>query len=182
MDKKIFMICGSIISVIFISSFSLFDDDQLNYELEQKENVDVESKSDDKIFVQISGAIQNPGLYEMKKGDRLNDLLEKANGTKYNAKCVNLARKVIDEENIYIPSQNEKCIEEKAVDKNGVVNINKASVYELQTINGIGQSKSEAIVEYRQENGSFEQIEDLLKVEGISEKLLDSIKEDIRLS
>lgn len=182
MNKKLIIVLSSVILMILLSSFSFFDEEQVNYEIEQKENVDVESEPDKKIFVQISGAIQKPGLYEMKKGDRLNDLLKKAEGTKYNGKCVNLARKLIDEENIYIPNQNKKCIEKKTIDEDGTVNINSASSYELQTISGIGVSKSEAIVEYRQENGSFEQVEDLLKIDGISEKLLASIKEDIRLS
>lgn len=62
-------------------------------------------------------------------------------------------------------------------EKNEKININTATVSELSRINGIGRSKAVNIAKYREENGNFETIEDLLKVHGIAEKKLDSIRE-----
>ncbi len=133
------------------------------------------------IYVQINGAVNKPGLYQMQSGERINDLLEKAEAKDYNGSCINLAQKLVDEQDVYIPSSDEECKEEQSI-QNGIVNINQASVYELQTISGIGEAKANAIIEYRESNGTFQTKEALLEVDGISEGLLLSISEQISLS
>lgn len=134
------------------------------------------------IYVQVSGAVINPGLYVMNSGDRVNDLLVKAGSDDYNSGCINLAQILVDEQNLYVPAKNEQCIEENSVDNNGVVNINTASSYELEIIPGIGSAKAAAIIEYRDSNGTFETVTELTNVEGISDSLLQSIQQYIKLA
>ncbi len=132
------------------------------------------------IYVQIYGAVKNPGLYKMKYGDRIDDLLTEAEVEEYNQKCINLAQKLVDEQNLYVPTKNESC-EEQAIKENGVVNINIANTYELQTLSGIGESKANAIIKYREQNGTFQTKEDLLNVDGINEGLVTSLQDNISL-
>lgn len=176
------------ITIIVIIGFAFLITSAQSKNMTYEINDDSEAKSKavkdeeaDIIYVQVSGAVENAGLYEMKSGDRVNDLLIQANVKAYNEECINLAQKLVDEENIYIPSKEEQCAEKSAVDENDIVNINSASEYELQVIPGIGESKADAIVDYREVNGSFETKQDLLEVEGISEGLLASIEPYIRL-
>lgn len=176
------------ITIIVIIGFAFLITSTQSKNMTYEINDDSEAKSKavkdeeaDIIYVQVSGAVENAGLYEMKSGDRVNDLLIQANVKAYNEECINLAQKLVDEENIYIPSKEEQCTEKSAVDENDIVNINSASEYELQVIPGIGESKADAIVDYREVNGSFETKQDLLEVEGISEGLLASIEPYIRL-
>ena len=90
--------------------------------------------------------------------------------------------KVVEKECICPNIQNDGCLNTDIKDNisnkenNNLVNINTATVEELQTINGIGESKAKSIVEYRNENGSFKSIEDIKKVEGIGDKLYETIK------
>lgn len=135
----------------------------------------------DEIYVQITGAVKSPGLYQMSSGDRINDALIAAGADDYNSECLNLAQKLVDEQNIYIPAKNQEC-EVKSGYQDGIVNINVANSLELQTIKGIGEAKANAIIEYRQMNGTFETKDQLLEVEGISEGLLSSIQDTISLS
>lgn len=176
------------ITIIVIIGFAFLITSAQSKNMTYEINDDSEAKSKavkdeeaDIIYVQVSGAVENAGLYEMKSGDRVNDLLIQADVKAYNEECINLAQKLVDEENIYIPSKEEQCAEKSAVDENDIVNINSASEYELQVIPGIGESKADAIVDYREVNGSFETKQDLLEVEGISEGLLASIEPYIRL-
>lgn len=155
----------------------------INYDVSSDiSDVQSEQTENSTIFVQVTGAVNEPGLYEMQSGDRINDLLASAGAEEYNSECINLAQKLVDEQNLYIPSKDEECKDDAAVSDNGVVNINTASSYELQTLSGIGEAKAMAIVEYRTENGTFESKEQLLQVEGISEGLLQSIEDSISLS
>lgn len=135
------------------------------------------------IYVQVSGeAVGEPGLYQLPSGSRINDLVEAAKVVDYNPDCINLAQKLVDEQNIEIPSSGQPCPQASPISASGVVNINTASALELQTLSGIGEAKATAIVEYREQNGTFETLDELLNVDGISESLLQSIAADISLS
>lgn len=180
-NSKLIIIITVIGLLYIIISWS--GDKPIDYEV-SSDISDISSEQTDNttIFVQVTGAVNNPGLYEMQSGDRINDLLVTAGASEYNSECINLAQKLVDEQNLYIPSKDEECKDEAAVSANGVVNINTASSYELQTLSGIGEAKATAIVEYRTTYGTFESKEQLLQVEGISEGLFQSIEESISLS
>ena len=139
------------------------------------------------IFVDIKGAVKNPGVYQMKSGDRVKDALEAAGGltSEADSQKVNLAQRVEDQMVIVVPKVGEEATEipagatSKETPKEGKVNINTATVEELKTLKGVGEKKAEAIIEYRKKNGSFKTKEDLMKVRGIGKKLFESFQERI---
>ena len=139
------------------------------------------------IFVDIKGAVKNPGVYQMKVGDRVKDALDAAGGltAEADSQKVNLAQRVEDQMVIVVPKVGEEAEEipagatSKEEAKEGKVNINTATVEELKTLKGVGEKKAEAIIEYRKKNGSFKTKEDLMKVRGIGKKLFESFQERI---
>ncbi|TFE01089.1 helix-hairpin-helix domain-containing protein [Jeotgalibacillus salarius] len=139
----------------------------------------IENKSQS-IFVDIKGEILNEGVYEMEEGDRVIDLVAKAGGELSGADmtAVNKAQKLQDEMVIMIPPETSgQPLEEHA--DTGKININNASPAELESIPGIGPSKAAAIVNYREENGYFTSIEEIMNISGIGEKTFDKLKESI---
>ena len=140
------------------------------------------------IFVDIKGAVKNPGVYQMKVGDRVKDALDAAGGltAEADSQKVNLAQRVEDQMVIVVPKVGEEGAAaipagatSKEATKEGKVNINTATVEELKTLKGVGEKKAEAIIEYRKKNGSFKTKEDLMKVRGIGKKLFESFEERI---
>ena len=139
------------------------------------------------IFVDIKGAVKNPGVYQMKVGDRVKDALDAAGGLTEEADSqkVNLAKRLEDQMVIVVAKVGEEAGEipegetRKEATKEGKVNINTATVEELKTLKGVGEKKAEAIIEYRKKNGSFQTKEDLMKVRGIGKKLFESFQERI---
>jgi len=140
------------------------------------------------VIIDLKGAVKNPGVYQMKVGDRVHDALKKAGGTvkKADQKQINLAAVLQDGMVVYIPFEGEETpgslseAGSRAEGNSGdVVNINTASSEELQAIPGIGPSKAEAVIEYREENGPFQIIEDITNVSGIGEKSFERIKSSI---
>ena len=139
------------------------------------------------IFVDIKGAVKNPGVYQMKVGDRVKDALDAAGGltAEADSQKVNLAKRLEDQMVIVVPKVGEEAEEisagvtSKEATKEGKVNINTATVEELKTLKGVGEKKAEAIIEYRKKNGSFQTKEDLMKVRGIGKKLFESFQERI---
>ena len=151
------------------------------------EKTEVSTTQETVIFVDIKGAVKNPGVYQMKVGDRVKDALDAAGGltAEADSQKVNLAQRVEDQMVIVVPKVGEEAealpagTTSKEVAKEGKVNINTATVEELKTLKGVGEKKAEAIIEYRKKNGSFKTKEDLMKVRGIGKKLFDSFQERI---
>ncbi|MGN9864575.1 helix-hairpin-helix domain-containing protein [Bacillus swezeyi] len=150
---------------------------------------DEKAKEAETIVVDLKGAVKQPGVYEMRAGDRVHHLLKKAGGTVKKAaeEQVNLAAVLQDGMVIYIPYEGEESApipsESGASAADGgageMININTASSEELQEIPGVGPSKAEAIITYREENGPFQTIEDITNVSGIGEKSFEKIKSSI---
>lgn len=143
---------------------------------------------DDIKKVHISGEILNQGVYEIKDGDRLEDLVQKAGGLTEEADLdkINLSMKLEDQMRIIIPNINQP--ENNLVDQNkteyitnndATININTASKEELMTLPNIGEKRAESIINYRESN-RFENIEDIMKVDGIGEKYFDQMRDMIR--
>lgn len=163
-------------------------------EKENKENKEESKEMGTGIFVHIDGWIQNPGVYEIKENDRVNNIIEKAGGLKEGAsiKSINLAARLSDGDKIYIPNrEEEKQIETTEVKgnntgtvkitKNNKININKASITELKQITGIGESTANKIIDYRDNVGKFKKIEDIKEVKGIGDSKYESIKDKITI-
>ena len=141
--------------------------------------------SDAEICVYIWGAVHEPGVYELPEGSRVHEALEMAGGMTEEAAAyaLNLARIAVDGEQIYVPDaeeiQGQSILSGSGYEKK--VNINTASMEELMTLTGIGEAKAESIIRYREENGGFQSIEDLMEIGGIKEGVFEKIKDDITI-
>lgn len=144
------------------------------------------------IIVDVKGAVRHPGVYTMKDGDRLIDAINAAGGylPDANSKMINHAMKLTDEFFIYIPEEGEEMTEMPLTvvqsplsnsTEDAKVNINTATESELMTISGIGPSKAEAIIRYREEHGLFSSIESLTEVSGIGQKTFEKLEHSITI-
>ena len=147
-------------------------------------------------YVDIKGEVLRPGVYEFSCESRIQEVIKKAGGFTEEADetKINLAQKISDQMQIIVPNLHSKQEEgvtegnsEKGNSSNstpsnskqGTVNINTATLEELQTIKGIGKKKAEAILQYRKEHGAFRTKEDLLQVKGIGKKALEAIESQV---
>lgn len=149
-----------------------------------------ETVKDNIIKVHIDGCVQSPGIIELVEGSRIADAIDKVGGITSNAsiKNVNLAYVLQDGEKIHIPSVEEENTSPEQIkvissangsNESGKININKATLAELQKISGIGESTAKKIIEYRNINGKFKKIEELKQITGIGDKKYDIIKEEV---
>ena len=147
-------------------------------------------------YVDIKGEVLRPGVYEFSCESRVQEVIKKAGGFTEEADetKINLAQKITDQMQLIVPNVHSK--QEGGVtegnsekgnssnstpsnSKKGTVNINTATLEELQTIKGIGKKKAEAILQYRKEHGAFRTKEDLLQVKGIGKKALEAIESQV---
>ena len=143
------------------------------------------------VYVYVCGAVNAPGVYELKKDARVFEAITLAGGMTAEAapEAVSQARTVADGEQIYVPTVREVQMQGSGVedivtgnaDVSGKVNINTAGKDELMTLTGIGEAKAQSILDYREEHGKFGSIEDLMLIEGIKEGVFNKIKEDITI-
>ena len=156
----------------------------------KEENIDDLSINDKKVY--ISGEIINSGVYDIKDGDRLDDLVKRAGRftEKADLDSINLAMRLEDQMKIYIPNIDENqnisaantnlgvgavdSSNSDALDKK--INLNFASKEELMSLPNIGEKRAQAIIDYRQEN-KFEKIEDIKNVSGIGDKYFEAMKD-----
>ena len=145
--------------------------------------INSENEVQNNIFVHIEGEVNNPGLIEVEYGTRLYELIEKAGGETENADTsrVNLSSILSDEQKVVIPSKVLISSEENQEDQDVLININTASMEKLMKLDGIGEGTAKKIIKYREENGYFNEIEDLKKVSGIGENKFNGLKDDITI-
>ncbi len=132
------------------------------------------------IFVHILGAVSAPGLYELRDGDRAIDAVAAAGGFAENAdrRQLNLARFLSDGEQIYVPTEGEAGAAEHAPGSvGGKVNVNTADAATLETLPRVGPSLAARIIAWREANGRFTSIDDLLSVAGIGDKTFAGLKD-----
>lgn len=153
------------------------------------------SNMENKIKVEVKGEVENAGVYEVREGDRIEDVIDKAGGFTSNAYSdnINLSMKVSDELVIFVSSKSD--IKKDTINKwsntisnnnsnnkeseNGLININTASKKELMNLPGIGESRADAIISYRNKNGNFKKISDIKKVSGIGSETYEKFKNSI---
>ena len=146
-----------------------------------------EDKHDEKIFVDVKGAVKHPGVFETTKDKRVKDLIEEAGGLLDDADTatLNLSQKVKDQMVIYVLKHGEKPkqISDGASSSSNtdVININTANKERLMKISGVGKTKAEAIISYREKNGDFKKKEDITKVHGIGKATFEKIKDKIEV-
>ena len=157
----------------------------LGYFLLPKDEIVIkESQNEEEefIFVHIEGCVNNPGFIKTKYGTRLFELIEEAGGETDEADLtrINLASIVSDEQKIFVPA---KVVldetNETGAEKTSIVNINTASKEKLMSLDGVGEGTAEKIIKYREQNGYFNTIEDLMNVSGIGESKFNGLKDDI---
>lgn len=176
--------------------------------LNKQEKEENKNDSVEYVIVDIKGEVTTPGVYELIKGSRVIDVINEAQGLTGNAntRYINLSKILEDGDAIVIYSNDEienaskeekievttpcvcedvnsACIENNTNKENNQtsekININTATQEELTSLSGIGEAKAKSIIKYREENGNFKSIEDIMKVSGISENLFAKIKENI---
>lgn len=169
---------------------------------------DASSEEAKTLVVHICGAVSAPGVYELPAGSRIIDAVEAGGGflPEADEACCNLAEEIVDGCQIYIMTKTESCAggqtEKKAgiqtspdsdmqtTDRNvrsnsapalenGLVNLNTADVAALMTLPGIGESRAKAIISYREQQGAFAKIEDIMKISGIKQAAFSKIKDKI---
>ncbi len=140
-------------------------------------------------MVHVCGAVERPGVYELPQGSRIYQAIECAGGLSAEADpdYLNQADFVSDGEKVYVPTREEVAEMDSPLQNvvtqsgetsatSGLVNLNTASEEQLCTLPGIGSSKAKSIIVYREEHGSFDQIESVMNVAGIKDGLFQKIK------
>lgn len=155
--KKYIFICTFILSLFFLANV----------------NIKSETKLSNTISVEVKGEVENPGVFTLNKGSNLNDLIQKLR-LKNNADTSNLSLlKTLYNNQIIVISKKEDNINK--------ISINSANLNELCLLPGIGESTALKIIEYRNNNGSFNSLEEIKNINGIGDKKYEKIKEFITL-
>jgi competence protein ComEA len=196
-QKKLLAGAVILIGVIFFFFYRADEEAAVKSENEQwtQGNEAVPSVTDEKaeqeepliLKVDIKGAVKKPGVYEFRQGDRVTDVIGLAGGLSDGADStqVNMAQLVEDEMVIYIPKAGEEAQAGQITSgglsggaaEGSLIDINKATLEDLQELPGIGPSKAAAIIAKRDELGSFKSIEDLKLVSGIGDKTFEKLKD-----
>lgn len=197
-EHKVYVIPGVLLAVILVFYLMMpgKSDETAQGDWEQaqppflEEETEMEPEDEEEgeeMLVDVKGAVRNPGVYYAKPGQRVIDMIEEAGGLMEDAdeSVLNFAMRVVDEMVIYVPRTGEDPGSREIIslpettEKEGKVNLNQADQSQLETLPGIGPSKAAAIIEYREKNGPFKVIEDLMLVSGFGEKTFEKLKDKI---
>lgn len=147
--------------------------------------LEMESSSQQTLMVDVAGAVMNPGVYSLPLNARVFEAIKAAGGLKKGADTsdINQARILRDGEQIYVypTTTSSGGVARPAMRKNGPVMINRATVKDFESLDGIGPVLANRIVSYRKINGPFAAVEDLLKVPGIGQSKFAQFKEKLRV-
>lgn len=203
-DKKWLIVGVGFLVILIYIVINYYFSDNTEEVIESKLVIKETTKeSVDNFYVDVKGAVKDPGVYLVNNGDRVIDAIEKAGGLKKSASTenINLSKRLVSEMVVYVYTSNEiklgskklecntdcncevieinNCIEQE--NSKSLININIATVEELMNLSGIGESKAKAIINYREDNGKFKSIDELKEVSGIGEALFEKIKDEITI-
>lgn len=167
-------------------------------EVYNEENNTINTDSNNKIIVEIKGEVNKPSVYTLDQGSRIYELIDLAGGlTPFgNDKNINKASVLVDGQCIVIGNIDDS--EENTLDSatlimstneisslggstSDKININKASKDDLMKLSGVGESKAQAIIDYRDSIGTFKSIDELSDVDGIGEKTVDKLRDRLTI-
>lgn len=183
--------------IYILTEESTVSDENKNNDKKEKIEDEKENISNKEITVYVSGEVNKSGVVTLKEGDRLAVAVEKLGGTtkKADLNNINLAIRVKDEEHYIIPKigeakqenlkdvNNTKDIENAEIKNENTekdsskININTATLEELDKLPGVGEATANKIISHREENGQFKTIEDIKNVNGIGDKKFEKMKE-----
>jgi len=176
-------VCVLIIGIIYIANQKtvpeIIRDGEVIF---NAETISVEEKM---IIVDVGGAVNSPGVYRLPQGARVEDAIIEAGGATPDANLsgINRAGFLVDGTKIIIPAHGEDIIvsatEPQGTSNSGLININTATVAELQTLPGIGAVRAESIVQFRETHGHFSDIEELMHISGIGTGIMDRIRDRV---
>ena len=165
-------------------------ENEVNEDEEIKEDEENSNVNNKEITIYISGAVKSPGIVTLNQGERLATAVEKVGGTtdKADLNSINMAVKVEDEMHYIIPKfgeiidsnsqqNNDTISNNSANNKTSKININTATIEELDTLPGVGEATANKILNHRNESGNFKSIEEIKNVNGIGDKKYENIKE-----
>ncbi len=171
------------------------DEEELEEKAEAGEEAPGEAYEEtvnDTICVYVCGQVNDPGVYELPKDSRLFEALNRAGGMTKDAaeEYLNQAQPLFDGQQIYVPTKEEaenglppavEAAEQagSSAAEGEKVNLNQASKEELMGLTGIGEVKAESIIRYREEQGNFKSIEEIMEIDGIKDGVFQKIKDDI---
>lgn len=200
---KIIGIVGVLFFFFYFKDYLLNMDQNETEKIVEIEEINKEEIKEEKVTVDIKGAVLNPGIYTLDNNKRVFDAITIAGGLLDNSDIenINMSLKLTDEMVIIVPFKEEKQnsvgdkehlnnsnnIENDAKVSNSKntnnekVSINKASKEDLMTLKGIGETKALAIINYRKEHGNFKSISELQNVKGIGKSIFEKIKDNIEL-
>lgn len=195
-DKLVLVGIG--VLVLSFLMWNFFKEDEISFaDLDVTSQLEVELTSQEEgttqvslIYVDIKGQVKSPGVYQVTNGARVIDAIKLAGGLTQEADAnqVNQAQLLADQMVIYIPkvgeemasggeSLNQVGIGASSQPENVKINLNQADLNDLMTLPNIGPKKAEAIIRHREENGSFQAIEDLIQVSGIGQKTFEGLSD-----
>jgi len=181
--KKYYIVGIIGIIVLILIAFTVFPGKEPNENIVFNPTSVIEEEVEEKyIYIDIKGEVMNPGVYKVLDTTRLFQLIALAGGITIDADplALNYSKKLKDEQVIYIPSITDEYpniaeLEEEII--NELIDINRASLEQLDTLPGIGPSTAQSIIDFRDQNGDFETVEDLIEVPGIGEATMNEIRE-----
>ena len=136
-----------------------------------------------RVHVHVVGAVAKPGVYELETSARVIDAIEAAGGVNDDADLqqLNMARLLIDDEQIRVLTAQEATLTSQSATGNSLLNLNSATVDQLEELPGVGPALAARIIDWREANGSFKNVDDLSSVSGIGDKLLANVRELVTL-
>lgn len=165
-----------------------FDPEEEEFDLEDEFDEDEFDGEIIEYAVYISGEVKTPGVYYLEPGSRVYEVIREAGGALDNARLdhINLAAKIVDGEHIHIPSKDDELQKGEKTSGSSTgeqddsfININEADALNLEELPGIGPARAETIVDYREREGKFSNIEDIMNVPGIGTGIFEQIRERI---
>ncbi len=186
-EKKYFVI----VLLIFITFTYLTKEkpkEEILFSEQEKNIISEETIEEEVIFIHIAGNVNKPGVYKVEEGSRLDDVIILAgiDDIEILDRFFNRAKLLVDGEKIYVPFPEEIDKEEESFDFFEIstgdkkININGADIKDLMSLSGIGEMKARDIIAFREKNGNFKKIDDIMLVKGIGKATFEKIKDLIK--